>query len=361
MSSPRRSSVRWTPAGLLTLLAIVVLVIVAYSLGLNAGRGVAIAAGILVLVISLTAAGAFYQSLAEARDRSCFPPPGKLIDAGGLQLHVQVLGNPRTEPVVIFENGEHGAIPDWAWIAPEVARSARVLLYDRPGTGWSPLPLPGSALTAGRLIEALQQALAILDLAPPYVLVGRGMGGLLSQVMAAARPETVAGMVLVDPRPVELAGAIDPSGKPAGTFERLAVHLGLPRLSGRARRYTAGLPEQDAEELVATLNAAHNLRSRQVEGDLAASAAEQISRRPADFGDIPLVVLSAIEPDPGLPSALRGQVAAAQQALAARCGGAAFRAIPDVTRFTIVHDIEAAQAVTDAIREVVTQAKNQTH
>jgi pimeloyl-ACP methyl ester carboxylesterase len=358
MSSPRRSSVHWTPAGLLTILAVVVLALVAASLAANTGRGPAIAAGAAVLVIGLAAAGVFYQSLAEARDRSCFPPPGKLIDAGDLRLHVQVLGSPRAQPVVIFENGERGASPDWAWIAPEIARSARVLLYDRPGTGWS--PLPEGQLTAERLLDALQQALAGLDLAPPYLLVGRGMGGLVSQALAAAQPQAVAGMVLVDPRPMELAGVLDPSGKPAGLFERLAVRLGLPRLFGRARRYTEGLPEQDAQELVATLNAAHNLAARQVEGKLALSAAEQLTRRPPDLTNLPLAVLAAIEPDPGLPAALREQVAAAQETLASRSHRSSFRVIPGASRFTIVHDIEAAQAVTDAIREIAIQAKNPT-
>jgi pimeloyl-ACP methyl ester carboxylesterase len=358
MSSPRRSFVHWTPAGLLTILAVVVLALVAASLVANAGRGPTIAVGALVLVIGLAAAGVFYQRLAEARDRSCFPAPGKLIDAGDLRLHVQVLGSPRAQPVVIFENGERGASPDWVWIAPEIARSARVLLYDRPGTGWS--PLPEGPLTAERLLDALQQALAGLDLAPPYVLVGRGMGGLVSQALAGAQPLAVAGMVLVDPRPIELAGAIDPSGKPAGLFERLAVRLGLPRLFGLARRYTEGLPEQDAQELVTTLNAAHNLAARQVEGNLALSAAEQLTRQPPVLTNLPLAVFAAVEPDPGLPAALRAQVTASQEALATRSRRSSFRAIPGASRFTILHDIEAAQAVTDAIREIVIQAKNQT-
>ncbi len=356
MSSPRRSTVHWTPAGLLTILAVVVLALVAASLVANAGRGPAIAAGAVVLVFGLAAAGVFYQSLAEARDRSCFPPPGKLIDAGDLRLHVQVLGSPRAQPVVIFENGDRGSSPDWAWIAPEIARSARVLLYDRPGTGWS--PLPEGSLTAQRMLEALQQALTRLDLAPPYVLVGRGLGGLISLAFYSAQPQAVAGMVLVDPRPVELAGAIDPSGKPAGLFERLAVRLGLPRLFGRARRYTGGLPEQDAQELVATLIAAHNLAARQVEGKLALSAAEQLTHQPPDLTDLPVAVLAATEPDPGLPAALRAQVAASQETLAAHSRLASFRSIPGASRFTIIHDIEAAQVVTDAIREVVLQAKN---
>jgi pimeloyl-ACP methyl ester carboxylesterase len=350
-----RSSPRWTPGGLLTILAVVVLALFAFSLGFPFGSAIGILAAAVVLVIGLVGAGIFYQNLAETRDRSCFPPPGRFVEANGLRLHVQVFGNPRVQPVVIFENGELEASPEWAWIAPELARYARVLLYDRPGTGWS--PTPAGQVTAQALVDALYQALQDLDLIPPYILAGHGMGGLMSQVFLAAYPQTAAGLVLVDPLPAELAGAVIPPRKRPGLFRRAAVRLGLPRLFGRAWQYAEGLPQQDLEELVAFLNAARSLSTRRIEGSLAGSAAELLALRPPELTNLPMAVLGAAEPDPGLAAPLRAQMTAAQAALAGQSTRSTYRVLPGSDRFTIVHNIDYAQEITTAVRDLVIQTK----
>ncbi|HEY3343897.1 MAG TPA: alpha/beta hydrolase family protein [Anaerolineaceae bacterium] len=350
MTATERSTLRWTPAGLLTVLAVIVLALVVFSLVDQLALWAGILAGAIVLIGGLGGAGIFYQHLAETRDRTCFPAPGRFLDAGGLRLHVQVLGIPRAEPVVIFENGELSASPEWAWVAPEVARFARVVLYDRPGTGWSPTPTV--PLTAETLTAALRQALTQLDLAPPYVLVGHGMGGLLSQAFSASHPEGVQALVLVDPLPAELVESSILDGKKPGAPAKLAYQLGLPRLTGRARETAEGLPEEQFDELVAFQNAVRDPESRYAESRLARSAAGLLLEKTPSGPSLPMVVIAASEADARLDASTRAQISILQSNLAGRSARSTYRLISGANRFTITRSYEHAQIIAAEIREL---------
>lgn len=98
---------------------------------------------------------------------------------------------------VIFESGFGTDLRAWRRVAPEIAKTARVLAYSRAGHGKSdPRPEPR---TIGQNTAELEQLLAAAKLAPPYILVGHSYGALLMRSFAARHPEQVAGMVLVDP------------------------------------------------------------------------------------------------------------------------------------------------------------------
>src|SRR5437588_4166775 len=95
-------------------------------------RAFAVLLGVLAL---LAIAGATYERIATARDRSEFPPPGKLVDIGGRRLHINCTG--QGSPAVILDAGlgEHSLY--WFLVQPEVAKFTRVCSYDRAGLGWS--------------------------------------------------------------------------------------------------------------------------------------------------------------------------------------------------------------------------------
>lgn len=98
---------------------------------------------------------------------------------------------------VIFESGFGTGMQAWRKVAPEVAKTARVLTYSRAGHGTSePRPEPR---TIEQNNNELDQLIATAKLAPPFILVGHSYGGLLMRSFAARHPEQVAGMVLVDP------------------------------------------------------------------------------------------------------------------------------------------------------------------
>src|SRR3712207_725365 len=72
--------------------------------------------GLLAVAIALIGAGLLFQSVAEARDRRRFPPPGRLVDVGGYRLHLQVLGAEQGAPTVLLDSAWASAAPQWGWL-----------------------------------------------------------------------------------------------------------------------------------------------------------------------------------------------------------------------------------------------------
>jgi pimeloyl-ACP methyl ester carboxylesterase len=140
-------------------------------------------------------AGMVYQTLGTRRDRQRFPPPGRLVDIGGLRLHLFEQG--QGSPTIVLEAGLMSTVLSWSGLQAELAKSYRVVSYDRAGLGWSDVgPMPR---TSDRIVEELHALLQRATIPPPYLLVGHSFGGLTMPLFAARFPEETAGVVLVDP------------------------------------------------------------------------------------------------------------------------------------------------------------------
>jgi pimeloyl-ACP methyl ester carboxylesterase len=103
-------------------------------------------------------------------------------------------------PVVVFEAGATNPLEVWQLIAPEVARFAPVITYDRAGLGQSAWDdnVPTPEHVASRLSTLLED----LGAEPPYILVGYSWGGVLARYFAGLNPDAIAGIVYVDPGPI---------------------------------------------------------------------------------------------------------------------------------------------------------------
>jgi pimeloyl-ACP methyl ester carboxylesterase len=149
-------------------------------------------AGITVFCILL---GVVYQILGTLKDAKLYPPPGRLVDLGTHHLHLLESG--RGSPTILLEAGLMSTVLSWTDLQRTLAKSFRVVSYDRAGLGWSDFgPMPR---TAGRIVDELHALLERAAIPPPYVLVGHSFGGLTMPLFAARFPGEVAGMVLVDP------------------------------------------------------------------------------------------------------------------------------------------------------------------
>lgn len=157
------------------------------------------------------------------------------VDLDG-KMHYLDYGGNKGGPLLVCVHGLGGAAWNWSALAPLLTSDARVLAPDLAGHGYTPAAgrrttVPGNR----RLLERFLREVA----GEPVVLVGNSMGGAISALQAAATPELVRAVVLVDPAlPRPLLSPID--ARVAASFAAIALPgLGEAALARRRRRVTA--------------------------------------------------------------------------------------------------------------------------
>jgi pimeloyl-ACP methyl ester carboxylesterase len=157
-------------------------------------------------------------------------------------LHVVAEGD--GEPAVLMLAGLAGDLRDWDTVAGRLVARYRVVRYDRPGLGGSPV---SPAAAAGRLPSLAGEADRIGAVSARYgsgrpVLVAHSAAALFAEAFARRHPGEVTGLVLVDPSwedrasprgPACAASARVAAGL-AGTVARAADAVRLSRLVGPA-------------------------------------------------------------------------------------------------------------------------------
>ena len=147
---------------------------------------------LLVVLVSVTRIAVVFIERANL-------PQGQFIDVRGARLHFLDIG-PRdlAEPPIVLIHGASANLQAMRRpLGDMLAKDHRVLLFDRPGHGWSTRDaLADSTLQvqADMIAEALDK-LAI----PRAVVVGHSWGGALVSALAVRHPERVAGLVMLAP------------------------------------------------------------------------------------------------------------------------------------------------------------------
>jgi len=101
------------------------------------------------------------------------------------------------EPILFLMGGGSAPMESWGGWLDMIAPLAPVVTYDRPGIGGS--PFDGADPTPQRVVEHAHEVLAVLDVPPPYILVGWSWGGPLIRYYAGAYAADVVGLVYLDP------------------------------------------------------------------------------------------------------------------------------------------------------------------
>lgn len=97
-------------------------------------------------------------------------------------------------PPVVFVHGHGGAWQNWLEQLPALAPAHRVIAFDLPGFGASPLPRdPITVQGYARIVDELMGRLGV----DPAAVVGNSLGGFIAAELALVAPERVERLVLV--------------------------------------------------------------------------------------------------------------------------------------------------------------------
>lgn len=134
-----------------------------------------------------------------------FPPVGRMIEVDGQRLHVLDQGE---GPALILVHGASSNLNDFAAsILPELARTHRVLAFDRPGYGYSERgdeDWPDPQRLADLLLTAAQQ----LGAEQP-VMIGHSWAGSVVMSALVHYPERLRAGVLLSGVAGHWAGSVD--------------------------------------------------------------------------------------------------------------------------------------------------------
>jgi pimeloyl-ACP methyl ester carboxylesterase len=146
------------------------------------------------VLVLLAASMAVTATAQETADR--------YVERGGYRLHLKVHVPHEVDesaPTIVLDSGGGFDASQWDALQPELAHEVRavVVSYDRPGFGTS--DLPSTPYDIREEVSNLHAALSELDLADRVVLVAHSYGALLAQLYAFSWPQTVEGLVFLDP------------------------------------------------------------------------------------------------------------------------------------------------------------------
>jgi len=246
----------------------------------------------------IVAAGAVFQFAMTQWESHRYPPPGKLVDIGGLRLHINCTG--AGSPTVIMEAGPNDSSVIWQLVQPKISGLTRVCSYDRAGFGWS--DAPNEPRSSSNIANELDRLLTRAAVPGPYVLVGHDFGTLDLRVFTARHRQQVAGMVFVDSvhpdihhRPPFNVAA---QSTITDVYYRVivwTVPLGVPRILGWCRNNFT-FPNQPKEwaRLVPEASAQYcRLQSwRAEQAQVTDENGSSLAAMAGFFGDMPLIVLS---------------------------------------------------------------------
>lgn len=118
-----------------------------------------------------------------------------VVDSHKMSMYVSGTGK---YTVILEAGGNHRC---WSKIDTQLAKIARVISYDRPG--YLKSEMCNKQRDATTIAKELKQALHLAGYPPPYILVGWSLGSAYVRTFCGLYPESVAGMVLIDPTPEE--------------------------------------------------------------------------------------------------------------------------------------------------------------
>lgn len=158
----------------------------------------------LALIVALLAAGgmAFVERRASGREAAAearFPPLGQILTVDGRRVHAVVMGQ---GPDLVLIHGAGGNLRDFTFdLAARLAGQYRVILFDRPGAGYTDRAdtdyeslWTTTAESPQEQAELLMKAAGQLGAVRPIVL-GHSYGATVAIAWAVYHPDRIAALI----------------------------------------------------------------------------------------------------------------------------------------------------------------------
>ncbi len=163
-----------------------------------------LAVSLIFFVVLAAAATLWRLSVREARALADTPPLGQFITVEGLRLHYVQTG---AGPDLVMIHGASGSLRDFTFdLVPELAKSYRVTVFDRPGLGYSD-PLPNGDVNLSSQARILRMAADHLGATNP-ILLGQSYGGAVALAWSLDAPPPA--LVLISSASLPWPGTLDP-------------------------------------------------------------------------------------------------------------------------------------------------------
>ena len=170
--------------------------------------------------------------------------------ADGLELYFRDYAGPKgyDGPPVLCMHGLTRNSRDFADLAEHIAATRRVIVPEMRGRGESAYASESASYNPSQYVEDVEKLLAEEGI-DRFISIGTSMGGLMTMMLAAAKPGRIAGVVMND---------IGPAIETAG-LERIGTYVGQGRSyptwvhAARSLRMTHGeaFPDYDLDQWLA--------------------------------------------------------------------------------------------------------------